>query len=120
MNDDTRNHERENLLVLRFGKLHKLRKRKGSVEMDEEDWNSEETKGSKGRKGTSFRKTAIEEEALQCLCFIKHSLMYIYGGDGGVSPRFRNFCINGGKQSARRFDFSQRNQWVGDRAGHSI
>jgi hypothetical protein len=31
---------------------NKLRNRKGSVEMDAEDWNSEETEGCKGRKGT--------------------------------------------------------------------
>jgi hypothetical protein len=45
---------------------HKLRKRKGLVEMDEEDWNSEETKGSKGRKVTWFRKRTIEEVEKVC------------------------------------------------------
>jgi len=45
--------------------------------------------------------------------------MYIYGGDGGVPPRLLNFCINGSEQSARRFDFSQGDHWVGGWAGHN-
>ena len=47
---------------------YKLKKRKGSVEMDAEGWNSEETNGSKGRKETWFRKIIIEEEAVQKVC----------------------------------------------------
>ena len=34
--------------------------------MDEEDWNSEETKSSKGRKVTWFRKRTIEEVEKVC------------------------------------------------------
>jgi hypothetical protein len=62
----------EDILTFRIWKFkwvgHKFGKRKGSVEMDAEDWNSEETKGSKGRERTWFRKRKIEEKALQKVC----------------------------------------------------
>jgi len=45
--------------------------------------------------------------------------MYIYGGIGGLPPRLLSLCIKGGEQSARRFDFSQGNHWVGGWAGQN-